>query len=163
MVARSLLACAAGMAIFSTAVSAAQAESDWRVRHGNGQMWAEAASVSHGSTLSVNWDDANSTIALNLAPTASWNGNAGYKLKLLVDGRVFPVVADGTDDGVVLSNLPREAIGIDQSLRNAMKAGRELVIEGPPAAGIPVNQRSFSLTGAESAISRIEASCAGVR
>ena len=163
MVARSWLVSAAGLAACFTLVVSAQAESAWRVRHGNGQMWAEVASLSHGATLSVNCDDANSSIALNLSPPASWNGNAGYKLKVLVDGTAFAVLADGTDDGVVLSNLPKEAIGIDRTLRNAMKAGSELVVEGPPAAGVPIKQRSFPLTGANNAITRIEASCPGVR
>lgn len=163
MMIRSSWVLLSGVALSLASVSAGHAESAWRIRHGNGGTWAEASSLSHGSTLSLQCDDTNNSIALILEPPASWNGDAGYTMKLLVDGTAFPVIADGTDDGVILSNLPREAIGIDLPLRRAMKGGHELVIEGPPAAGITLKQRSFSLGGASTAITRIESGCPGVR
>jgi len=163
MLARSLSVLLAGAAFLGIAVTASQAETAWRIRHGNGSMWAEASSLTHGSTLSLQCDETNRSVALVLEPPASWNGDAGYKMKILIDEQAFPVIADGTDDGVVLSNLPRQAIGIDLSLRRALKAGNEMTIEGPPAAGIPLQQRSFSLSGASAAIGRIEANCPGVR
>lgn len=146
-----------------SASSFAQAEPAWRVRHGNGQMWAEVASQTHGSTLSVQCDEANKSISLTVQPPASWNGNAGYKMNILVDDKPFAVMVDGIDNGVVLSNLAKDKIGIDRPLRHAMKAGHLLVLDGPPAAGIPGEQRSFSLDGASAAITRIESGCPGVR
>lgn len=162
MLAKSVCTVLCGLAVCLTAGSAG-ADAAWRIRHGNGKIWAEASSVTHGALLVVQCDEVNKSMSLVLQPPASWNGDAGYKMKVLVDGKPFAVLIDGTDEGAVLSNLPKDAIGIDASLRQAIKGGRSLVLEGAAAAGIAIRQRTFPLDGAGAAVERIENSCPGVR
>ncbi len=152
-----------GLAVGLVATGGADAASAWRIRHGNGQIWAETATQTHGSLLLVQCDEANKSVSLILQPPASWNGDAGYKMMILIDDKPFAAAVDGADEGAVLSNLPKDAIGIDAQLRRAIKGGHSLVLEGPPAAAISLRQRTFSLEGAAVAVDRIENSCPGVR
>lgn len=137
------------------AVTAAGAA--WRAAGPASNRYAEGASQDgRGRVRVVCGDEA---VALHYGVPREWDGNRIDGTTLTLDGEDVPVVADGIDDAVVLSNRPGDAVGITPELLSRLKSGRTLVVGGPATTRIPAARRTFPLAGAEGAIAAVERGC----
>lgn len=87
-----------------------------------------------------------------------WTPNV--PVQVIIDERAFDVILDG-GDGVILSNLPGDALGIDHDLLNSLMTGTKVSLKGPATAKMKDQDRIFSLSGARESIARVLKYCRG--
>jgi hypothetical protein len=97
--------------------------------------------------------------SLYFYPPREWSGAKLDDVALIIDGKRIVVAADPVDRGIVLSDLPGEAVGTSPTLRARMKQGRSLLITGTATHAIASTKLTFGLHGAREALTEFERRC----
>lgn len=142
----------------SAVPAAAQAQSSWLVEVKGGSAYATVKSRAGGARILLKCNPPG-TVRMSLSPPKGWV-NAGYDMAVVIDGRRIEVSAEGAGGGVYLSDTE---FGVGRSTFEAVKSGRQLVLDGAHVAKVPAAQRSFDLAGAPTALAGVERECPSLK
>jgi hypothetical protein len=142
--------------VLCAATSQVSAGSSWIVKGAGPRAFVEAASRVPGSKLHLACENG---VSLYFYPPRGWNGATLSGVALVIDGERVVVTSDAVDRGLIVSDLPGEAVGTSPALRARFKRGRSLMIVGKPADAIAMGKLTFDLSGAMEAISEFERRC----
>jgi hypothetical protein len=148
---------AALLGLFVTQAFAAPA---WTVKGRGTDVHLEITSLAPGSRLVLGCEDVPK---LYLYIPRGWDGAKLETMFLAIDGVQIPITADGADRAVILSDRPKEAVGVTRSLLSRMRRGKQLIVSGSATTKIPPGQLTFPLTGAAPAITAFERQCPAMR